>query len=44
MIQSSKQNYDFSALKTSAATDKVFKKDELGEDGKPKEPRERREY
>jgi hypothetical protein len=41
VIQNSKQNYDFSALKTSAATDKVFKKDELGEDGKP---RERREY
>lgn len=51
-IQSSKQNYDFSGLKISAATDKVFKAGELDENGQPRErrqydddqPRERKQY
>lgn len=39
-IQSSKQNYDFSLMRTSAATDKVSKGPELGEDGEPRQKRE----
>jgi hypothetical protein len=37
-IQQSKQNYDFSSLRTSAATDKVSKQE--GHDGQPRQKRE----